>query len=126
MPSKPIPRPLPDDPDDSDTTMEHLLDVASGDDQYWQRRVQAAFETAGFAIRRVEREQYHQCVWRIWVTCTTCDLPRDKKAASVEVRRALGKCGLKIRPGEITVIEQRGPQLTCAFMFGPAGPPADI
>jgi hypothetical protein len=119
-------RPLPEDPSDSPATVSHLTEVASGDDGYWPQRVESAFTKVGFGVRRLAREEYHPTVWVIWLTRGSVDLPKDNKVASNQVRRALAKLGLKIRAGELTVLEQRGDRLRCAFMCGTPAPPIDI
>ena len=48
------------------------------------------------------------------------------QTASKQLRRALVGRGLEILPGELTVLEQRGQQLKCAFVFGPVGLPVEI
>jgi hypothetical protein len=126
MKPKTILRALPDIPDDSDATMDRLLTAASGEDRYWPRRVQGAFERAGFEIRHIQREECHQSVWTIWLTCGALALPKENKIATALVRRTLDKCGLKVRAGDHTVIEQRGDKLKCTFLFGPAGPAVDL
>ena len=126
MKTKPLPPPLPDQFDDDEAIMERIVDAVSGADGYWPRRVQTAFESAGFRIRRVQREECHQSVWQIWLTCGSCQLSQDKEAAATEVRRVLRKHGLRIPAGDLTVLEQRGERVKCAFMFGPEGPPVFI
>lgn len=126
MKPKIIPRPLPDTPDDSDAIMEHVINLVTGNDGYWPHRVESAFSKAGLAIRWVEREEAHPSVWTVWLTRGSLDLPKDNKVASKQIRRALAKCGLRIRPGEMTVLEQRGDKLKCVFLFGSAAPPVDL
>src|SRR2546426_8187708 len=111
---------LPDDPVDSPATMERIIDVVTNSDAFLAQRVRNAFVKAGFGIRRITREEYHPTVWVIWLTRGCVDLPRDNNVASKEVRRALAKCGVKIRAGELTVLEQRGDKLKCAFLYGSA------
>jgi hypothetical protein len=112
--------------DESCITLERAIDFATDADGYWPRRVEAAFLQAGFAIRQIQREEFHPSVWMIWLTRGPSALPKDNKAASAQIRKALSKGGLKIRAGEFTVLEQRGEKLRCAFIYGSAGPPADI
>lgn len=116
----------PESVDEACITEERALAVAADAPCFLSGRVSAAFADAGFSVQRIQREEFHQSVWNVWLIRESLGLPRDSHAASKELRQVLAKCGLKIRPGEITVLEQRGNKLRCAFIFGPDSPLVDV
>jgi hypothetical protein len=103
-----------------------LIEVAASAEILLPRRVENAFVDAGFAVRRIEREESHKNVWVAWLLRGSLELAKDNQTASKQLRRALVGRGLEILPGELTVLEQRGQQLKCAFVFGPVGLPVEI
>ncbi len=117
---------LPECPDDSDATLQLLLEVAARDETFLPQRVQCAFADAGFTVRRCEREETHPTVWTIWLTRISMDLSKNNQVAGKQIRRALAEHGLKIGPGEFTVLEQRDNKLRCAFLLGTPPPPPDF
>jgi len=119
-------RRVPAEPDDSPGTMELLCDVILTGEAFLPKRFEADFAKAGFARRRICQEEYHPTVWTAWLTATGADFPKDKKLLGRQIRRALAKNGIKIPPAELTVIEQRGCHVKCAFLFGTLPPPPDF
>jgi hypothetical protein len=125
MATKPIPQPMPEDPDDSDAMMERLADAATGADGYWPDRVKQAIAKAGFAVRSLEREAHHP-VWIVWLNVGSGDLPADRKLAVKLIRKALAEAGLRIHAGELDVVERPRGRAKVVFVFGTQLPPIDL
>jgi hypothetical protein len=118
---------LPDDPADSPAMIEKIIDVVTSSDTFLPQRVANSFTRAGFGIRRIDREQYHQNVWIVWLKQGSVDLAQDNKVAAKQVRHTLAKFGLKVRSGELTILDRRRDNIKCAFLFGSAPwPPDDV
>jgi hypothetical protein len=109
-------------PPDLDPTMDRVFDMLHGDDMYWHHRLKRVLSEAGFGIRRIEREECHG-IWIIWLTKGSFELAPENKVAGRQIRKLLGKSGLKIKTDELTVLEQRRDNVKCVFIFscGAAG-----
>jgi len=116
---------MPENPDDSDGMMERLADAATGDDGYWPNRIKQAFSKGGFAVHRLEREAHHP-VWIAWLNVGSSDLPADRKLAAKLLRKALAEAGLRIRAGELDVVERRRDRVKCVLLFGTVLPELDL
>ena len=89
--------------------------MLDGDD-YWQYRFRRVLSKAGFSVRCIEREEVHP-IWVIRLKRGSFDLSVDNRVASRQIRRVLAKSGIKVRAGELNVIEQRGDRLRCVFIL---------
>jgi len=116
---------LPETIDEACVTEERAVDAATDSDGYWPNRVKQAFSKAGFAVHRLEREDHHP-VWIVWLNVGAGDLPADRKLATKQIRKALGQAGLRIRAGELDVVERRRDRVKCVFLFGSQLPPIDL
>ncbi|MGA2751610.1 MAG: hypothetical protein ABSG59_22825 [Verrucomicrobiota bacterium] len=125
MATKPIPHLSAEAIDEACITIDRAVEAATDGDNYWLGRVRNAFAKAGLAVHRLEREQHHP-VWIVWLNVGPGDLPADRKLASKQLRKALGEAGLKIRPDELTVLEQRRGRVKAAFLFGTQLPAIDL
>ena len=85
-------------------------------DDYWHGRIQRIFADAGFATRRLEREEAHP-IWLAWLTRTTFDLSRDKKVAIKQLRKVLNQGGIKVLRDQFNIIDWRGDKLRCVFIL---------
>lgn len=125
MPTKPIPQLSVEALDEACITIDRAVDAATDGDHYWVGRVRNAFEKAGLAVHRLEREPHHP-VWIVWLNVGPVDFPADRKLASKQLRKSLAKAGLQIRPDELTVLEQRRGRVKAAFLFGTQLPAIDL
>ncbi len=119
---------VPDDPDNTPATMHGLINVILEADDYWPQRVESAFAKGGFTVRLVEREEPHVSVWVAYLKAdSVAMLAPDKKGVTKQLRKLLAKAGLKIRPGELTVLYRRpNGNVKCVFMLGRELPPTDV
>lgn len=111
---------LPEDVADHVVLKEHIFSVLEGDD-YWHDRIKCALATAGFITTRLQREPEHP-VWLAWLTRATFDLSPDKKTAIRQLRKALGKGGIKVVRDEFNIIDRRGDKLRCVFLLDLGAP----
>jgi hypothetical protein len=104
--------------DDSDTDLSlfnHLIETFP-EGPYWHRRIKRVLAAAGFATRRIEREEVH-AVWQAWLTRTTFNLDPDIKTATNQIRKILKDGGIKIARDEFCIFDRRGDKLKCAFLL---------
>jgi hypothetical protein len=125
MTTKPIPHLSAEEIDDACVTIDRAVMAATDSDNYWSGRVRSTFAKAGFAVHRLKREEHHP-VWIVWLNVGSGDLPADKRVASKQLRKCLAKAGLKIRPDELTVLEQRHGRVKAVFVFGSQLPAIDL
>jgi len=111
--------------DEACITIERAVEAATDADNYWEGRVRNAFSKAGLDVQSLEREPYH-AVWTVSLNVGEDDFPADKNIASKQIRKSLAKAGLKIRAGELTVLEQRRGIVKAVFVFGSVLPSIDI
>lgn len=120
-------RALPENPEDTPATVEQLINAAAQEDGYWLQRVGEAFAKGGFTVRRLEREPAHLSVWTAWLTASRVGRPGDKKGSAKQIRKVLAQAGLKIRAGELSVLDhRRNGNVKCAFVLGTELPPVDF
>src|SRR5689334_21020240 len=103
--SKTFLSPLPENPED-EALLDQITDAGAGCDGYWERRVEAAFEGAGFTICNIQREEAHQTVWAVSLSLNSVELVADKKGAAKQIRKLIVKAGLGVRPNELSVIDR--------------------
>lgn len=125
MTTKPINHLTAEAIDEACITIDRAVEAATDSDNYWEGRVRDAFAQAGLAVHRLEREPFHP-VWIVWLKVGLEDFPADRKLASRHIRKALAKAGLKIRAGELDVLERRRGIVKTAFMFGSQLPAVDL
>ena len=107
--------------------MEQLIRAVTQEDGYWPKRVEGAFVRAGFVVRRLERQEAHLSVWTACLNVGTVKLLADKRGAAKQMRKLLAKAGLRIRAGELSVLDQRrNGNVKCAFVFGSESLPNDL
>jgi len=111
--------------DDACITTDWAVEAATDGDHYWVGRVRNAFAMAGLAVQKLEREEHHP-VWVVQLSVGLSDLPTDRKLASKQLRKALAKAGLKIRAGELDVVERRRDGAKVVFVFGTQLPSFDL
>jgi hypothetical protein len=124
MTAKPIPHLSAEEIDESCVTMDRAIEAATDSDNYWFGRIRSAFAKAGLDVHRLEREPHHP-VWTVWLNVSPGDWPADKNVASKQLRKSLVTAGLKILPGELTVLEQRRGRVKAVFVFGSQLPAID-
>jgi hypothetical protein len=107
--------PLPEELDDPEALLRRIHQMLDGDD-YWLDRLRRVLSEAGFSVRCIEREEAHP-IWVIRLKRGSFDLSVDNRVASRQIRRVLVKSGIKVRAGELNVIEQRGDRLRCVFIL---------
>lgn len=93
----------------------HIVDTFP-EGPYWHRRIKRVLAAAGFATRRIEREEVHP-VWQASLTRTTFDLATDNKIATKQLRKILNDGGIKIARDQFCIIERRGDKLQCGFLL---------
>ncbi len=121
------PQGLPDYPADTTETMEQIVNAITQEDGYWGERIRAACAKARFEVRRLEREPVHPSVWVAYLNVGDLQLMPDKKSSSKQIRRLLWKGGLRIRAGELSVLDQRRDgRVKCAFVLGSEMPVLDV
>ncbi len=121
------PQGLPDYPSDTTETMEQIVNAITQEDGYWGERIRAACSRAGFTVRRLEREPMHPSVWVAYLNVRDLQLLPDKTSSSKQIRLLLRKAGLRIRAGELSVLDQRrNGRVKCAFVLGSQMPVPDV
>ena len=125
MATKRIPHLTPEAIDETCITIERAVHAATDDDGYWPNRIKQAFSKGGFAVHRLEREAHHP-VWIVWLNVGSGDLPADRKLAAKLLRKALAEAGLRIRAGELDVVERRRDRVKCVLIFGAVLPELDL
>jgi hypothetical protein len=112
---------LPEDVGDHVALMERNFSALEGD-AYWYDRIKCAFAAAGFLTAWIQREDDHPSVWLAWLTRTTFDLSLDHKTATRQLRKALGKGGIKVVRNKFTIIYRGGDKLRCIFVLDLGSP----
>ncbi|MGA2748336.1 MAG: hypothetical protein ABSG59_06130 [Verrucomicrobiota bacterium] len=106
--------------DIDDALIHHIIDTLDTE-QYWHEKIRRILAAAGFATRRIEREEAHP-VWQAWLTRTTFDLAIDNRTAIKQLRKVLKDGGIKIARDEFNIIDRRGDKLRCAFLLNLGAP----
>jgi hypothetical protein len=101
---------------DTDLSLFNHLVETFPDGPYWHRRIKGVLAAAGFATRRIEREEAHP-IWLAWLTRTTFDLAIDNRTAIKQIRKVLNDGGIKIARDEFNIIDRRGDKLKCVFLL---------
>ena len=105
--------------EDSDVDLalfNHIVETFS-DGPYWHQRIKSVLAAAGFATRRIEREEAHPSVWQASLTRTTFDLAIDNDTAIKQLRKILKDGGIKIARDQFCIFDRRGDKLKCAFLL---------
>jgi hypothetical protein len=109
--------PSPEAIDEACFTVHHACDMLVGDgDLYYHDRIKRILTEAGFTVWRLEREECHP-VWVGWIRPGTGEIARDNRKASNQLRKIMTKAGLRIKPDELTVFDQRKNMIRFTFMF---------
>lgn len=111
---------LPEDVDDHVLLKEHIFSVLEGDD-YWHCKLRRAFQSAGFTVGRLQREEPHP-IWLAWLTRTKFDLSLDTKKAIRQLRKVLRDGGIDIVRDEFNIVDRRGDKLRVVFMLAQGTP----
>jgi len=93
----------------------HVLETLT-DGPYWHQRIKGILAAAGFAARRLEREEVHP-IWQAWLTRATFDLSPDTKTAIKQLHQVLKDGGINIARDEFNIIDRRGDKLRCVFLL---------
>lgn len=87
-----------------------------GDGPYWHDRIRRVLTVAGFAVRRLERQEPHP-IWEVYLTRISFGLAADKTVASNQIRTVLVDGGLRVVRNEFNIVSRSGDALRCVFLL---------